>query len=426
MKILIVTIGTRGDVQPYVALGRALMESGHEITICTCAHFEAFIREYGLGYAYVNNDFIDFMHSPEGKIILGNAGSFWKTLATLAPMISKLGNLQERQMTDVWAASKESAPDLILYHPKALGAPDFAEKLGVPCMLAFWLPIYVPTTRFPAMGFPELPLGPGYRWLTYQLIRMILLMMSKRVRKWRTQNGLDPRSPGLRMRLPDGRPIPALHGFSRHIIPRPEDWPETAIVTGYWFLNQAEHWNPPRSLTEFLSRGEPPVYFGFGSIFGRNPKMVTQIILEAVRRTGVRAVLARGWGGLEPTDSAQSESVMFIEAAPHRWLFPQVNAVVHHGGCGTTAAGLLAGKPSIICPFFGDQPFWGRHVERLGVGPSPIPQSKMTVDHLCRAIEMAMNDSTMRENAATLGSRLSMEDGTSHALAFITQWMNNQ
>jgi sterol 3beta-glucosyltransferase len=251
-------------------------------------------------------------------------------------------------------------------------------------------------------------------------------MMSKRVRKWRIQNGLNPPSPGLRMQLPDGRPIPALHGFSRHIIPRPEDWPETAIVTGYWFLNQAEHWNPSRSLTEFLSRGEPPVYFGFGSIFGRDPKRVTQIVLEAVRRTGVRAILARGWGGLEPGDSAQSESVMFIEAAPHRWLFPRVNAVAHHGGCGTTAAGLLAGKPSIICPFFGDQPFWGRHVERLGVGPSPIPQSKMTVDRLCRAIDRARNDSTMRENAATLGSRLSIEDGTSHAVAFITQWMNSQ
>ena len=426
MKILIATIGTRGDVQPYVALGRTLMEAGHEITICTCAHFEPFVRESGLGYAYVNNDFIDFMHSPEGKIILGNAGSFWKTLATLAPIISKLGTLQERQMGDVWATCKGSAPDLILYHPKALGAPDFAEKLGVPCMLAFWLPMYVPTTRFPAMGFPELPLGPGYCWLTYQLIRRIIVMMSKRVRKWRTQNGLNPRSPGLRMRLPDGRPIPSLHGFSRHIIPRPEDWPETAIVTGFWFLNQAENWNPPRSLTEFLSRGAPPVYFGFGSIFGRDPKRVTQIILEAVRRTGVRAILARGWGGLEPGDSAQSEAFMFIEAAPHSWLFPQVNAVVHHGGCGTTHAGLLAGKPSIICPFFGDQPFWGRHVERLGVGPSPIPQSKMTVDRLCRAIDMAMNDSTMRENAARLGSRLSMEDGTSHAVAFITQWMNSR
>jgi sterol 3beta-glucosyltransferase len=262
----------------------------------------------------------DFKHSPEGKIILGNAGSFWETLATVAPMISKLGNLQERQMADVWEACRKTAPDLILYHMKALGAPDFAEKLGVPSMLAFWLPIYVPTTKFPAMGFPELPLGAGYRWLTYQLIRRILLMMGKRVRKWRTQNGIDPRCPGLRMRLPDGRPIPALHGFSPHIILRPEDWPETAIVTGYWFLNQAADWNPPRSLTEFLSRGQPPVYFGFGSIFGRDPKRVTQIILEAVRRTGVRAILAQGWGGLEPSDSAQSESVMFIEAAPHSWL----------------------------------------------------------------------------------------------------------
>jgi sterol 3beta-glucosyltransferase len=157
-------------------------------------------------------------------------------------------------------------------------------------------------------------------------------MMSKRVRKWRKQNGLDPRSPGFGMRLPDGRPIPALHGFSRHIIPRPEDWPVNSIVTGFWFLNHPEGWNPPRSLTEFLSRGEPPVYFGFGSIFGRDPKRVTQIVLEAIRRTGVRAILARGWGGLEPSESAQSESVMFIEAVPHSWLFPQVNAGVHHEG----------------------------------------------------------------------------------------------
>ena len=424
MRILIATIGTLGDVQPYVALGRALMEAGHEVTICTCAHFEPFVRECGLDYAHVNNDFIDFMHSPEGKIILGNAGSFWETIVTTVPMITKLGDLQERQMADVWAACQELAPDLILYHTKAIGVPDFAEKLGVPCMLAFWLPMFVPTTTFPAMGFPELPLGPGYRWLTYQIIRKIMLMMSKRVRKWREQNGLNPRSPGLRMRLPDGSPIPALHGFSRHMIPRPEDWPETAIVTGYWFLDQDEAWNPPHDLNEFLSKGEPPVYFGFGSIFGRDPKGVTQIVLEAIRRTGVRAILARGWGGLETSDSAQSESVMLIDAAPHSWLFPRVSSVVHHGGCGTTAAGLLAGKPSIICPFFGDQPFWGRQVARLGVGPAPIRQRRLTVDSLCRAIDTVMNDSTMRQKAAALGGRIREENGTSNAVAFINQWMD--
>ena len=426
MKILIVTIGTQGDVQPYVALGRALMASGNEVTICTCAHFEPFIREHGLDYAYVNNDFIDFMHTPEGKIILGNAGSVWETIVTVIPMMSKLLDLQERQMADVWAACRETAPDLILYHMKASGTPDFAEKLGVPCMLAFWLPLHVPTTRFPAMGFPDLPLGPGYRRLTYQFIRMMTVMMSKRIRQWRKQHGLDPRSPGLRMQLPDGRPIPALYGFSRHIIPPPEDWTGTAAVTGYWFLDQGEQWNPPESLTEFLSAGEPPVYFGFGSIFGRDPRKVTQMILEAVRRTGVRAVLAQGWGGLEPAASSPSDSVMFIEAAPHSWLFPRVSAVVHHGGCGTTAAGLLAGKPSIICPFFGDQPFWGQHIERLGVGPSPIPQKRLTVERLCHAIDVVMNDATMHRNAAELGSLLQEENGTSNAVAFINQWMENQ
>ena len=158
----------------------------------------------------------------------------------------------------------------------------------------------------------------------------------------------------------------------------------------------------------------------------RGSKQVTQIILEAVRRTGVRAILAQGWGGLEPTASAQSESFMFIEAAPHSWLLQQSSAVVHHSGCVTTAIGLLAGKPSVICPFFGDQPFWGRHVERLRVGPSPIPQKRLTAERLCHAIDVVMNVSTMRQNAATLGNRLQKENGTSNAIAFITQWMNSR
>lgn len=426
MNILIVTIGTRGDVQPYIALGQALKAFDNEVTICTCAHFEPVIREYSLGYAYVNNDFIDFMHSPEGKIILGNAGSIWETLVTTVPLASKLGNLQERQTADIWAACKKTAPDLILYHMKALGVPDFAEKLGVPCMLAFWLPLHVPTTRFPAMGFPDLPLGQGYRRLTYQFIRKMMIMTGKKVRQWRIQHGLSPRSPGLRMQLPDGRPIPAVYGFSRHIIPRPEDWPKSSVVTGYWFLKQTEHWNPPQSLIKFLSTSQPVVYFGFGSIFGRDPKRVTQIILETVQQTGVRAILARGWGGLEPPAPMQSESVMYIEAAPHNWLFSQVSAVVHHGGCGTTAAGLLAGKPSIICPFFGDQPFWGRHIERLGVGPSPIPQKKLTVERLSRAINEVLDDTTMRQKATALCNRIRKENGTSNAVKFITRWMKNQ
>ncbi len=423
MKILIVTVGTRGDVEPYIALGQALREAAHEVTICTCSHFERVIREHGLEYAYINNDFIDFMHTPEGKIILGNAGSLWKTLITVIPLLSRLGQLQQRQMDDVWQACKTSASDLILYHMKAAGVPDFAEKLGVPCMLAFWLPLHVPTTEAPAMGFPNLPLGPGYRWLTYQIIRRIMVLAGKRIKKWRSQHGLPSRSNGLRMQLPNGNPIPTLHGFSRHLIPRPSDWPASATVTGYWFLDQTEDWTPPTALTDFLSADKPPIYIGFGSIFGRDPQKVTNIILEAVQRCGVRAILARGWGGIELDDFNLPDSIMVIDSVPHRWLFPQVAAVIHHGGCGTTAAGLLAGKPTLICPFFGDQPFWGQQVARLGVGPPPIPQTKLSVQLLCQAIEALLSDTKMRENAAALGRKISQENGTANAVAFIHQWM---
>lgn len=424
MRILIATIGTRGDVQPYVALGQSLKKAGHDVSMCTCEHFEPFIRENELDYSYVNNDLIDFMHTKEGKIILGNAGNFWQTMGSVASIIPKLGKLQERQMADVWQAARETSPDLIVYHPKSIGAPDFAEKLGVPCMLAFWLPLYVKTKNFPAMGFPDLPLGPGYRRLTYTCIRMVLSVMSRKVRKWRTRNGLSPNSPGFKMRLPDGGSIPVLHGFSRYVIPRPEDWPESATVTGYWYLNQADKWNPPLSLLNFLENGESPLYFGFGSIFGRDPKRVTRIILEAIRRTGVRAILAQGWGGLELLETATSDSVMYIKDAPHEWLFPKVRAVVHHGGCGTTAAGLQAGKPSLICPFFGDQPFWGRRLEELGVGTSPLPQHKITVERLCKEIDTIMNDEMIHRKADALSSKIRKENGTTNAVTFIHQWMD--
>jgi sterol 3beta-glucosyltransferase len=422
MKILITSIGTRGDVQPYVALGRALLRDGHAVTICTCVHFESFVRQNGLGYAYVNDELIDFMHTADGKAAMGNSGSLWKILLTAVRLIPKLGALQDRQMADVWEAAKTVKPDLIIYHPKAVGAPDFAEKLGIPSLLAFYLPMFVPTGKFPAMGFPDLPLGPWYHRLTYQVIRQVIRATGKRMRKWRLENRLAPKSPGVNMQLPDGRQLPVMHGFSRHMIPRPDDWPESAIVTGFWFLDQVEDWSPPSSLVEFLSKGEPPVYFGFGSIFGQNPARLTEIVLEAVQRTGVRAILAPGWGGLDPSNLTLPETVMTIGEVRHDWLFPRVAAVVHHGGCGTTSAGLLAGRPSIICPFFGDQPFWGRQVARLRVGPSPIPQSRLTVDRLCRAIDEVMNDTTIRENAAALGGRLHQENGVANAVAFVNRW----
>ena len=193
-------------------------------------------------------------------------------------------------------------------------------------------------------------------------------------------------------------------------------------MTGYWFLDRLEEWQPPAELEEFLGAGEPPIYFGFGSIFGRDPLRLTRIVVDAVKATGVRAIIARGWGGLETTELELPETVLAIDSAPHDWLFPKVAAVVHHGGGGTTAAGLRAGRPTIVCPFFGNQPFWGARIEALGVGPRPIPQKKISVEKLSAAINRVRSDASIQERAEAIGQQIRSEDGVANACDFIDRW----
>ncbi|MEZ6063446.1 MAG: glycosyltransferase [Planctomycetaceae bacterium] len=420
MKILILTIGSRGDVQPYVALGMRLQQHQHDVTIGTCAEFESFISDHGLNYAFINNEQLEFMRSDDGRIAMEHTGNLWEAIQTGRRLLPKVGPMLRRQIDDAWKATQEVQPDLILFHPKALGSADFAERLQIPCMFAFYLPIYVPTGDFPAMGFPGLPLGRWYNRMTVKLInRVTWLATRKHINAWRVANGMARRSGRDFLKRGDGEVIPAIHAFSPSVIPQPDDWPETATVTGYWFLDRAADWQPSAELESFLSAGSPPVYFGFGSIFGRDPSRVTRMIVEAVRAAGVRAIVARGWGGLDPSGMELPDSMLAIDAAPHDWLFERCAAVVHHGGCGTTAAALRSGRPQFICSFFGDQPFWGKTMQSLGVAPAPIPQRRLTPGKLIAAIRQITTDAAMTARAVQLGQQIRSEDGVGNAVRFI-------
>ncbi|MEL6263944.1 MAG: glycosyltransferase, partial [Cyanobacteria bacterium J06626_6] len=205
--------------------------------------------------------------------------------------------------------------------------------------------------------------------------------------------------------------------YSRHVAPEPTDWPENVIASGYWFLDQQTAWEPPADLKAFLDSGDAPVYVGFGSMAGRDPERLTRIVIGALQQAKVRGILATGWGGLSAEDLPKT--IFKLEQAPHDWLFPQMAAVVHHGGAGTTAAGLRAGCPTVICPFFGDQPFWGQRVRELGVGSGPIPQKQLTVEKLAAAIQTVTTNSTAQQKAKALGEKLRQEDGIARAIALI-------
>jgi sterol 3beta-glucosyltransferase len=296
-----------------------------------------------------------------------------------------------------------------------------AEKLGIPFLPAYVFP-FTATKAFPGVLFPQslARFGGTVNWFSHQVVRQILWQGTRaRDAAIRRQILHIPAAPFWGPQPSDR--YPTLYGFSPAVIPMPVDWQNTA-VTGYWFLDVASDWIPPASLTKFLEGGERPIYIGFGSMGSRSPEATANLVLQAVEKAGQRAILLSGWGGLRADNVP--DSVYLIDSVPHDWLFPRMAGVVHHGGAGTTAAGLRAGIPTIIVPFFGDQGFWGQRVADLGVGTAPIPRKQLTVERLAQAMQTAMSDPVMRQRAANLGAKIRHEDGVGNAVAIVEEISN--
>jgi hypothetical protein len=285
-----------------------------------------------------------------------------------------------------------------------------AEKIGRPFVPAHLQPLGAPTDRYPGVLFPDTPRWLG-GWLvraSHRLSELGVWMPFERAMKATRRDVL-----GLsgEPRAADGQPV--LYGFSRHVVDVPSDPQTVRHVTGYWTLDAAG-FDPSPELSAFVARGGPIVSIGFGSMASEDPEATATLVLEAVRRANVRAVLLSGWGGLR---ARASDDVLVAEALPHEWLFRHVSAVVHHGGAGTTGAALRASVPAVVVPFTMDQPFWASRVTALGVGPAPIPRRALDADRLARALTIAVTDDAMRDRARALGDLLRKEDGVAEAVS---------
>ena len=219
-------------------------------------------------------------------------------------------------------------------------------------------------------------------------------------------------APGQLFRLK----VPYTYLWSPGLIPKPPDWGPEIDIAGFVFLDLASSFKPPESLAKFLDDGEAPIYIGFGSIVVDDPDAFTSMIFEAVRQVGVRALVSKGWGGLGD-ENRTPENVYMLENTPHDWLFPRCRAVVHHGGAGTTAIGLKCGKPTMIVPFFGDQPFWGAMVAKAGAGAQQaVPYKDMSAEKLAEGIRQCLST-----DAGTAAERIAEDiavegDGASNAV----------
>ncbi|KAL4763869.1 UDP-glucose:sterol glycosyltransferase [Aspergillus foveolatus] len=414
LKITCLTIGSRGDVQPYIALCKGLLAEGHKPKIATHAEFEPWVRKHGIDFAPVDGDPAELM-----RLCVEN-GMF--TYSFLKEATAKFRGWIDDLLSSAWRACQDS--DLLIESPSAMAGIHIAEALRIPYFRGFTMP-WSRTRAYPhAFAVPESRLGGAYNYITYVMFENVFWRaIAGQVNRWRMKE-LGLRATNLDKMQPNK--VPFLYNFSPSVVPPPLDFPDWVRITGYWFLSESSDWAPPRELAEFIQRarqdGKKIVYIGFGSIVVSDPSALTRTVVESVQKADVRCILSKGWSARlgDPTSTKVEiplpPEIHQIQSAPHDWLFSQIDAAAHHGGAGTTGASLRAGVPTIIKPFFGDQFFFGNRVEDLGVG---VCMKKLNVSVFSRALWTATHDERMIVRAKQLGERIRSEDGVATAIQAI-------
>ncbi|CAN6486027.1 unnamed protein product [Victoria cruziana] len=412
LQIVMLIVGTRGDVQPFIAIGKRLQEYGHRVRLATHSNFEEFVLTAGLEFYPLGGD---------PKVL---AGYMVKNKGFLPSGPSEIP-IQRKQIKEIinslLPACREpyGVPEIaftaqaIIANPPAYGHIHVAEALKIPLHIFFTMP-WTPTSEFPH-PLSRVKQPAGYR-LSYQIVDSLIWLgirdmindFRKKKLKLRPVTYLSG-SQGSSADVPTG------YIWSPHLVPKPRDWGPKVDVVGFCFLDLATNYKPPESLVQFIEKDEKkPIYIGFGSLPVQQPDQMTQIIVEALEKTQQRGIINKGWGGLGNLAEGK-DFVYLLDNCPHDWLFLHCAAVVHHGGAGTTAAGLKAGCPTTVVPFFGDQPFWGERIHAKGVGPPPIPVDEFSLEKLVEAIKFMLKPE-VKVRAQELAKLLASEDGVSGAV----------
>lgn len=401
-------------MQPYIALAVGLRQAGFRAVVAAPRAFAQLVQAYDLPYAPLAGNPSELLARAGAEPALTYQGSLVHSLAASFEFWRAAQPVYAAMLTSAWQACQGSSA-VLTGLPTTWGAM-IAEALHVSCVRTYLQPL-TPTRAFPSPLFPASQLRlPGLNRTSYWLVAQSMWLPWRAVmNRWRVGE-LKLKALGYRWSPPqDGQ---VLYGCSPQVCLRPPDWPVGAVMTGYWVLPPAPGWKPPDDLQRFLhDSGTPVVYLGFGSPGARPGRLGISLAGELAGRTGLRVVTALHG------QTEGSRAVCRAADVPHEWLFPQLAGVIHHGGAGTTAAGLRAGVPNLICPSFGDQFYWGERVRSLGAGPVPLPQRKLDAHSLSAAVEMLLSEPPFREKAAALGAVLRAEDGVALAVESIQKML---
>lgn len=404
------TYGTRGDVEPFLALGVGLRNAGYSVRLAAPAQFAPLGELHGIEFEPIEGSPDDL-----AQAFADRAGLSWPRM--IVRMSQHVLPLAEAAFRAVETAAQDA--DLIVHSFLMTDAGHtLARSKGVPDVSAQFFPVFLPTSAFPAVGLPDLPLGALYRRATHALNAAVFRHGSRLL--YRRVRMASPDLPDLApwpFRDTDACATPILLAYSPHILARPPDWPSWAHVTGYWQLPLDASWAPPEALVHFLESGSAPIYFGPGSVRTGELRRLLTTVVSSVRAHGQRVVLGVSPQALDA--ELEGPDVFAAEGIPHPWLFPKMRYILHHGGAGTTGAAARAGIPSTAIPFSADQAFWARQIHGLGIGPAAPPARRLTRGRLEAILQDVLVNPAYMHRARTLRERLLREDGVASALEVI-------
>ena len=404
--ITILCNGSRGDIQPYVALASEIKKHGGDVRIVTGKSFKEYIDSYGVDFLPLSADYKSIDLDPKFLEEAQSSDNPLKMLLTFNKM-KKYADFITAEMYDLCEDS-----DVIVYHPGCLIGYFAAQDMNIPCVLASPFPMHKTDKRASVISYGRSKMPNA---LTYKLLQKMLWMAAKSnvVGFYKKRFGKLPKGFDCPFEKIDDK-HQAVVSCSNYVFSRPDDWNENVHQDGYWVLEEAKEYTPDKKLKDFLEAGDKPIYFGFGSVLhDKDKEPMSKVIIDALKITGKRGIIS-GMGEIKDL----SENIIAIGSIPHTWLFDRVSAVCHHGGAGTTAAGFSAGVPSIIVPFANDQFAWAHRAYDLGVGSMPIPRKKITVEALIDAINYVQSNEII-QNAETLSDNIASENGLSESAKII-------
>lgn len=412
MRIAIFTLGSRGDVQPYVALAKQAVNIGHSVVICTGKTFKKFIIENDIAFAEAESDLMAMLQTKEGQDVFNNGMKhIFKTMKYMKEVVNPA---YRKTLDQFWEAAQGA--DVILYHPKAFGAADMAMALGIPCISIPPVPITAPISEFPNLAIsPTKNLGSIINKFTYRMMAKAESASIKELNDFREKTlHLPKRKSGLYTYRMNGKDIPIIYPISNALFADVKSWKDKVYLPGFFYLDTGSQALDKR-VRDFINQGSAPIVISFSSMPLKDPLAFKDKLVSALMQTDNRAIVLTGISGMVFGDD---DPILAVEQAPHALLFPLAKGIVHHGGVGTMATALKSGRPQLIIPFSVDQPFWANRLYTMGYALKPLREKSLTTQDFIRSF-LDMEKAENIAAASKIKKLIEMENGTANAIQYI-------